>query len=40
MLDDGRELTPPASESHATCKAKEDEDYYMNFVTFKVKEKS
>ena len=34
----GRELTPPESET--TCKATEDEDYYMNFVTFEVKGKS
>ena len=39
MLEDGRELTPPASELDATCKAKEDEDYYLDLVTFEVKGK-
>jgi len=37
MLDDGRELTPPGFD--APCKAKEDEDYYMNFVTFEVEDR-
>jgi hypothetical protein len=36
--DDGRELTP--LESDATCQATEDEDYYLYFVTFEVKEKA
>jgi hypothetical protein len=35
ILDDGKELSP--SESDATCQATEDEDYYLNFVTFEVK---
>jgi hypothetical protein len=29
----------PSSESDATCQATEDEDYYLYFVTFEVKEK-
>ena len=38
-MQPGRELTPPASEPDATPKAKEDEDYYLDLVTFEVKGK-
>ena len=38
VLDDGREITPPESQADATtCKATEDEDYYLDLVTFEVK---
>ena len=38
-MQPGRDLTPPASEPDATRKAKEDEDYYLDLVTFEVKGK-
>ena len=37
ILDDGRYPSP--SESDATCKATEDKEYYLDFVTFEVKPK-
>ena len=37
ILDDGREPSPSGSD--ATCKATEDEEYYMYLVTFEVNAK-